>query len=163
MCNKVTSLQMSNRHTYTITASSADDTEKFGEKIGQQLQGGEVIELNSDLGGGKTTFVRGLARGAGSKDGVSSPSFTIKNVYNAPRFEIWHFDFYRLDEAGMVGFELEDALGDEKVVTVIEWAKDLGEQLPEERLMIQFEPSADESRKLTLQYPDNLGYLVKEL
>ncbi len=163
MRNKVTSLQMSNRQTHNITASSADDTEKLGEKIGQQLQGGEVIELNSDLGGGKTTFVRGLARGAGSEDGVSSPTFTIKNVYSAPRFEIWHFDFYRLDEAGMVGFELEDALGDKKVVTVIEWAKDAGKQLPPERLIIKFVPSVDDSRKLTLMCPNNLGYLVKDL
>lgn len=154
---------MSNGQIHNFASTSADETEKIAESIGHRLQGGEVIELNSDLGGGKTTFVRGLARGAGSKDGVSSPSFTIKNVYSGPRFEIWHFDFYRLDEAGMVGLELQDALGDEKVVSVIEWAKDAGKQLPPERLIIKFVSSVDDSRKLTLMCPNNLGYLVKDL
>lgn len=139
------------------------ETERLGEKIGKRLRGGEVIELSSDLGGGKTTFVRGLARGAGSKDNVSSPSFTIKNVYSAPRYEIWHFDFYRLNQAGMVGYELEDALGDSKIVTVIEWAKDASKVLPEDRLKIQFTPSPDESRELTIRWPEKLEYLMREL
>ena len=139
------------------------ETERLGEKIGKRLRGGEVIELSSDLGGGKTTFVRGLARGAGSKDNISSPSFTIKNVYSAPRYEIWHFDFYRLNQAGMVGYELEDALGDSKIVTVIEWAKDASKVLPEDRLKIQFTPSPDESRELTIRWREKLEYLMREL
>lgn len=146
-----------------ILCISAKQTESLGEKIGKRLRGGEVIELSSDLGGGKTTFVRGLARGAGSKDNISSPSFTIKNVYSAPRYEIWHFDFYRLNQAGMVGYELEDALGDSKIITVIEWAKDASKVLPEERLKIQFTPSPDESRELTIRWPEKLEYLVREL
>lgn len=154
---------MIEHQTKKIVTLTADETEKIGEKIGKRLRGGEVIELSSDLGGGKTTFVRGLARGAGSKDNVSSPSFTIKNVYSTPRFEIWHFDFYRLDEAGMVGYELEDALGDSKIVNVIEWAKDASEVLPEERIKIAFEPSNDESRTLLIEYSDRLSYLVSEL
>lgn len=146
-----------------ILCLSAKETESLGEKIGKRLRGGEVIELSSDLGGGKTTFVRGLARGAGSKDNISSPSFTIKNVYSAPRYEIWHFDFYRLNQAGMVGYELEDALGDSKIITVIEWAKDVSKVLPEDRLKIQFTPSPDESRELTIRWPEKLEYLVREL
>lgn len=146
-----------------ILCLSAKQTESLGEKIGKRLRGGEVIELSSDLGGGKTTFVRGLARGAGSKDNISSPSFTIKNVYSAPRYEIWHFDFYRLNQAGMVGYELEDALGDSKIITVIEWAKDVSKVLPEDRLKIQFTPSPDESRELTIRWPEKLEYLVREL
>jgi tRNA threonylcarbamoyladenosine biosynthesis protein TsaE len=149
--------------TKKLSSATAEQTEKIGEKIGRQLIGGEVIELLSDLGGGKTTFVRGLARGAGSNDNVSSPSFTIKNVYSAPKFEIWHFDFYRLDEAGMVGYELEDAIGDNKIVSVVEWAKDASQVLPEGRLKIKFIPSADESRNLDVEWTDKLGYLVKEL
>jgi len=146
-----------------ILCLSAEQTEGIGEKIGKRLRGGEVIELSSDLGGGKTTFVRGLARGAGSKDNVSSPSFTIKNVYSAPRYEIWHFDFYRLNQAGMVGYELEDALGDSKIVNVIEWAKDASKVLPEDRLNIQFTPSPDESRELTIRWREKLEYLMREL
>ena len=63
----------------------------------------------------------------------------------------------------MVGYELEDALGDSKIVNVIEWAKDASEVLPEERIKIAFEPSNDESRTLLIEYSDRLSYLVSEL
>lgn len=146
-----------------IKSVSPDQTEKIAEKIGNSLKGGEVIELSSDLGGGKTTFVRGLARGARSVDNVSSPSFTIKNVYNATKFEIWHFDFYRLDNSGMTGLELSDAIGDQNIVTVIEWAKDTGDILPDSRLKIDFFPTDDDSRKLIIDYPSELEYLLELL
>src|SRR6185436_20817876 len=95
----------------TVVTTSAVETESLGEKVGRNLKGGEVIVLSSDLGGGKTTFVRGLARGADSADHVSSPTFTLSKVYQLQNDtkastdsntktlrEIQHFDFYRLDE-----------------------------------------------------------------
>jgi len=62
----------------------------------------EIIELRSDLGGGKTTFTQGLAAGAGSKDAVSSPTFTLKKIYRAGELHIYHYDFYRLNEPGIL-------------------------------------------------------------
>ncbi len=154
---------MSQLNKISLDSKSADKTEEIAERIGANLKGGEIIELSSDLGGGKTTFTRGLVRGAGSTDLVSSPSFTVKNVYQAKGFELWHFDFYRLDDAGMVGHELEEALGDKKIVVIVEWAKDAGKLLPNKKLLIKFHPSADEGRKMDITCPDELKYLVKEL
>src|ERR1700722_299415 len=82
----------------------------LGRTLGQNLKGGEAIELSSDLGGGKTALVKGLANGAGSQDLVSSPSFTICNQYNTPKFVIYHFDFYRLSDPGIIARELSEVI-----------------------------------------------------
>lgn len=79
--------------TCQIVSTSSDATEKLGEQVGKRLKGGEVIELISDLGGGKTTFIRGLARGMGSTDHVSSPTFTISKFYSVkPKPQTTHLD-----------------------------------------------------------------------
>lgn len=117
----------------------------------------------SDLGGGKTTFTRGLVRGTGSSTNVASPTFTISKVYQAPKFEIHHFDFYRLGEAGIVGDELHELLGDPGVVIVVEWADVVQHVLPEERLRIEISrvASNEDARELLITYPFSLAYLVE--
>lgn len=132
---------------------SAEETEALGEQLGAELRGGEVIELSSDLGGGKTTFVRGLAKGAGSTDRVASPTFTISKVYECPDFEIHHFDFYRLPEAGLMQHELEDLLGDPHVVIVIEWSAVVADILPTHTVRIAIESLAEHQRKITITRP----------
>jgi tRNA threonylcarbamoyladenosine biosynthesis protein TsaE len=149
--------------TRQIVSTSSSATERLAEKLGQQLRGGEVIELVSDLGGGKTTFVRGLARGAGSQDRVASPTFTISKVYQADKFAIHHFDFYRLAGAGLMEHELHDLLGDPRVVTVIEWGGVVQHVLPAERLTIRFSRTSDDTRQLDLTCPQSLQYLVEAL
>lgn len=145
----------------TITTESAAETEHLGETVGQRLRGGEVIELVSDLGGGKTTFVHGLARGAASTDHVSSPTFTISKVYAALRFDIHHFDFYRLQEAGLIEHELHDLLGDPKAVIVVEWGDIVRHVLPDERLTIEIAQTAEASRELRVSCHESLGYLLE--
>lgn len=125
------------------------------------MRGGEVIELSSDLGGGKTTFTRGLARGAGSRDRVASPTFTISREYVAPNFTIAHFDFYRLGEAGIVGDEFEEIIGDPAYVTVAEWSGVVQDVLPEQRLCLQIAQAGDDKRELTFTWPKALDYLMK--
>jgi tRNA threonylcarbamoyladenosine biosynthesis protein TsaE len=83
-----------------IVSHSDQQTENIAENIGSKLIGGEVLELVADLGGGKTTFVRGLARGIGSKDHVSSPSFTNSNEYQWEKLQLIKLEYYRLDKAG---------------------------------------------------------------
>src|ERR1700679_221405 len=107
---------------WQTTSTKPEETIGLAAAIGGRLRGGEVIELASDLGGGKTTFVRGLAQGAGSGDTVSSPSFTLTNQYEAGDLTIYHFDFYRLLEAGIVRDELAEVLADPQAVVVVEWA-----------------------------------------
>lgn len=149
------------REKQTLQSNSADQTERLGQDIGGQLKGGEIIELISDLGGGKTTFTRGLVHGAGSTDHVASPTFTVSKVYKAERFDIHHFDFYRLAEAGVIEHELHDLLHDPSSVVVVEWGDIVRHVLPEERLSVEIMQTDAESRDIRLQYPPSLAYLTE--
>lgn len=122
------------------------------EKLARQLRGGEVIELSGDLGAGKTTFVKGLARGLESKDKVSSPSFALKNLYEG-RLNLYHFDLYRLEEPGLMNHELEEAINEDSVVA-IEWAGSSSDILPKDRISVEFMPEKDEARKLKITYAE---------
>ena len=129
-------------------------------RIGRELRGGEVIELLSDLGGGKTAFVRGLARGMGSSDMVRSPSFTLSNQYQAGKLTLYHFDFYRLDTPGIMERELAEILEDPHAVVVIEWGGSAAAVLPPDRLMVQIKPTGETSRQFHFSCPNNLSYLA---
>ncbi len=154
---------MSATETLQITSNSPEETEQIGASLGYALKGGEVIELISDLGGGKTTFMRGIARGSGSTDKVASPTFTISKVYKSPKLELHHFDFYRLNDAGLMAHELHDILGDPKIVLAIEWGNMVKHVLPKERVVVEFAKMSDEARQLQFTYPTELSYLVKDL
>ena len=147
--------------TWQINSTSSEITEQLAEKIGKALQGGEVVELISDLGGGKTTFVRGLARGMGSHDRVASPTFTISRLYESKNLEMHHFDFYRLGEAGLMTEELSEVLHDPKIITVVEWAGIVQDVLPKKRLSITIEKTPTDGRVITFRAPESLAYLVK--
>jgi tRNA threonylcarbamoyladenosine biosynthesis protein TsaE len=146
---------------FQTESNSAQETETVAEQIGKNCQGSEVIELMSDLGGGKTTFVRGLVRGIGSKDTVSSPTFTISKVYKAEKIEVQHFDFYRLSEPGLVAHELEDIISEPGIITIIEWAEVVQRVLPETRLRIEFTRTSETGRNLIFKYPTSMSYLLR--
>ena len=148
---------------WEIDSTSSDQTEQLAEQLGRKLRGGEVIELVSDLGGGKTTFTRGLVRGTGSTDRVGSPTFTLNREYQAPKFTIAHFDFYRLGEAGIMGDELDEIIGDEQYVIVVEWGDIVRDVLPEQRVTIMFEQTGDDTRHITVSYPAKSAYLIEGL
>lgn len=142
--------------------TTSEQTERLGEHIGRRLRGGEVIELISDLGGGKTTLTRGIARGAGSTDRVASPSFTVSREYTTPHFRIIHFDLYRLATTGVVGEELREYIADKNYVVIVEWADIAADVLPAERLSISLVKSADENqRKCTVGFPKQMAYLLE--
>jgi tRNA threonylcarbamoyladenosine biosynthesis protein TsaE len=151
---------MSDEITWEVATIAPEDTEAVAEQLGAALTGGEVLELISDLGGGKTTFVRGLARGAGSKDAVASPTFTISRVYRAGQRSIRHYDFYRLSEPGLMAAELSESVGDAEDIIVVEWGDVVKNVLPEARLRITFE-LAEEGRMIHFQAPKSLGYLIE--
>lgn len=135
----------------------------FAERLGKRLRGGEVIELISDLGGGKTTFVRGLARGIGSQDQVTSPTFTINNVYQGAKLTLYHFDFYRLSEPGVMRDELAEILQDPQAVTVIEWGEMVHDVLPNDKLTMTITATGETSRHYECVATGNAVQLVKEL
>lgn len=143
-----------------VKCNSVDDLLAFAAQMGSRLRGGEVIELVSDVGGGKTTFVKGLAKGAGSKDHVSSPTYKISNIYKARYFEIYHFDFYRLPEAGLIEHELADIKDQNDVVIVVEWSNVIAHALPKDRTTITIGVDANDCRMLTIEYPKTMEYLI---
>lgn len=148
----------------TVSTNSAD-TERLGQLLGQNLHGGEVLELRSDLGGGKTTFTKGLAAGLKTSSTVSSPSFTISQIYKSGDLSIHHYDFYRLEDPGVVASQLAESLDDPDAITVVEWAKAVAHVLPQNRLVIEFKPmtiSPDE-REITLSYPESYAFLIEKL
>jgi tRNA threonylcarbamoyladenosine biosynthesis protein TsaE len=150
--------------TYVTSTSSPDETKAVAARLGKLLRGGEVIELSSDLGGGKTTFVQGLAAGLGSKETVTSPTFTISRIYKLPALELHHYDLYRLGEAGIVGSELTEDLEDNQVITVIEWAGIVDSKLPPDRVRISFQTTGDTTRDLKFDSGGHISdRLVKEL
>jgi tRNA threonylcarbamoyladenosine biosynthesis protein TsaE len=150
---------------WIIRSASADDTERVGKLLALVIKVPEVIELRSDLGGGKTTFTKGLVEGFGSKDKVSSPTFTLNKVYKTDNIEIHHFDFYRLDSAGIVSDQLEESLQNPKVVTIVEWANIVKGVLPNERIIIEFRPVADneDERVVTFEVPPSKVEVIEKL
>jgi tRNA threonylcarbamoyladenosine biosynthesis protein TsaE len=132
-------------------------------KIGSRLKGGEVFELMSDLGGGKTAFVRGLAKGMGSNDTVRSPSFTISQEYRADELALHHFDFYRLSEPGIVRNELDEVVHEPGAVVAVEWADIVENVLPDERIKVTIKPTDETSRRFYVEFPESLSYLFEGL
>lgn len=134
-------------------------TLNLAEQIGRNLHGGEVIELAGDLGAGKTTFVKGLARGAGSDDHVTSPSFTIRNDYTAKEHSIAHFDFYRLSDPGIAKEMLAEEVIDPETTVVVEWAGVVDDILPEDHIEIAISSTDENERELKIDCPDRFRYL----
>jgi len=143
-----------------MQSTSSEATEQIGEHIGACVRGGEVIELVSDLGGGKTTFVRGLARGMGSADRVSSPTFTLSREYAAGERTLYHFDLYRLNEAGLMADEVAELAGAADAVTVIEWGDVVRHILPKHTLRITIHALGETERDMKITCPPELKYLL---
>ena len=134
-----------------IEVANVTETQAVAEKMGRALKGGEIIELIGDVGAGKTTFVKGLAKGLDISEDVQSPSFTISRVYDGrDGLRLAHYDFYRLADAGIMKNELLETVQDPRTITVIEWADIVEGVLPENRITIQFEAPTEESRHLVV-------------
>lgn len=146
--------------TWETSSTSLEDTAKLAAAIGQKLKGGELIELVADLGGGKTAFAQGLGKGAGSSDQVSSPTFTLRNEYRAGGLTLYHFDFYRLSEPGIMADELAEVIGDPHAVVIIEWSDVVEDVLPPERLTVRITATGEDSRDFTFNYSEKLSYLI---
>lgn len=120
----------------------------FSERLGSLLQPGDVLALEGDLGAGKTTFTKGLAKGLNITRNVNSPTFTIIKEYQG-RLSLYHMDVYRVEDSFEdLGF---DEYFEGNGVTVVEWAHLVKEQLPEELLTIYLYLDDNDSRKLVLE------------
>jgi tRNA threonylcarbamoyladenosine biosynthesis protein TsaE len=136
----------------TIEVNGELAMKTLGEKLGAFLRGGEVLELVGDVGAGKTTLTKGIAKGMGIDEDVQSPSFTISRVYDAPReLYLAHYDFYRLHDAGIMTDELHETIHDPKVTTIIEWAEIVGGVLPADRLTITITSPGETVRQVAIK------------
>ena len=138
-----------------FSSESAAATEELAEQLGKQLKGGEIIELVGDVGAGKTTFVRGLARGTGSEDRVTSPTFTVSKIYSSNRVSLHHYDFYRLDDLKIIKNQLAEVTGNPKNIVVLEWADEVQDALSSEHMRVRIKVSGNESRTLDFSIPEN--------
>jgi tRNA threonylcarbamoyladenosine biosynthesis protein TsaE len=131
-------------------------TKALGETLGATFRGGEVLQLIGDVGAGKTTFVKGLAKGLGVIDEVQSPSYTISREYTGrDELLLVHYDFYRLTDAGIMANEVAEMVRDPTIVTVIEWADIVEGVLPEGHFTLSFTAPSETTR--TIEMTDTLG------
>jgi tRNA threonylcarbamoyladenosine biosynthesis protein TsaE len=132
----------------TLRLTTAAETIEFGEKIGEHLSPGQVINLQGPLGSGKTTLVKGIAKALDIGEAVTSPSFTLISEYDG-RLPLYHMDLYRIDN--LEEFELLGAeeLMYDRGVTVIEWGEKAGELMPGDAVFIRFDVLDDGSREIT--------------
>ena len=128
-----------------IIVKSLDQTLALAKYLGQQLKAGMILTLEGDLGAGKTTFTKGLAKGLEIKRNVNSPTFTIIKEYEG-RLPLYHMDVYRL-ENGAEEMGLEEYFYGEGVC-VIEWASMIADELPKERLDIKIYRTSDTERTI---------------
>ncbi len=130
--------------------NSPQETEALGQKLGQMLPAGTVIAYRGDLGAGKTAFTRGLARGLGIQDPVTSPTYTIVNEYLGGRIPLFHFDMYRLHSADdLFDIGWDDYL-ERQGICAVEWSENVAEAL-EDPLVVTICKIGEESRKITLE------------
>lgn len=127
------------------------DTQKLGRTIGQLLKGGEVIELIGDVGAGKTTLVQAIGLGLDVKQPITSPSFTISQIYDCrDGLKLAHYDFYRLSEAGIMSEEIKESLNDKDTIAIIEWGEIIKDILPANRITIKIKALSSNSRQMEI-------------
>ena len=130
--------------------NSPTETEAIGSALGKLLPPGTILAYRGDLGAGKTAFTRGLAKGLGCHDLVTSPTYTIVNEYLGGRLPLFHFDMYRLassDDLWDIGWE--DYL-ERGGICAVEWSENVSDAM-EDAIFITIEKLGEESRRITIE------------
>ena len=138
-------------HTVDLVSHSTEQTRRLGSRLGELLEGGEVICLLGELGTGKTCLVQGIGTGLGVTDRITSPTFTLINEYRGERLTLYHVDLYRIADAeAALAFGLDETIYGEGVCA-IEWAARVREAWPEERLLVSLRHIDETKRGVTLR------------
>ena len=136
------------------TTNSPGQTEALAQKLAALLKPGTVIAYKGDLGAGKTAFTRGLARGLGITDPVTSPTYTIVNEYLGGKMPLFHFDMYRLSSSeDLFDIGWEDYL-ERGGVCAVEWSENVADAM-EEAIWITIEKTGEENRRITIEGGDS--------
>ena len=134
---------------FQFISNNLGDTMNFAKNLAKKLKKGDVVVLTGELGSGKTKFVQGFLSFFGLENEISSPTFTIVNVYDSKNFPIYHFDVYRLEDSS----EFYEIGGDEYFengVCLIEWGEIIGDALPSKYIHITFEKDEKNKNKRIL-------------
>lgn len=143
-----------------MVSNSAEETNLIGERLASLLEAGDVLTLEGDLGAGKTTFTKGIAKGLGVKRTVNSPTFTIVKEYEG-RLPLYHMDVYRLEDSDEdIGF---DEYFNGNGVSVVEWAQFIEEYLPTDRLDIRIKYNGDSRILEFLSNSSHFESIINEL
>ncbi len=141
--------------TENFVCKSPQDTFDLGETLGRKLRGGEIILLNGGLGAGKTLFTKGVLYALEyDVDEVTSPSFALVNLYRAEKYNVYHIDFWRLDNvenvAAAVG--LDEILEDETAIVIAEWSERLkNSDFPNKIIRVSIEGDGDDARNIKIE------------
>ncbi len=148
-----------------LNSNSAIETIKFGKIFSRLLSGGDVVVLEGALGGGKTTFAKGLLAGLGYKGRVLSPSFTLLRQYELKNIAVYHLDLYRLKFSEIFDLGVDDFLYSDKIITLIEWGNKLGDEL-DKYIGVEFKFRGQNNRDIkfsTKGYPKQRLNSIKKI
>ena len=135
---------------------SPEQTEAVGAALGKVLRSGAIVAYQGDLGAGKTAFTRGLARGLGYAEAVTSPTYTIVNEYLGGRLPLFHFDMYSLRSSDdLWGIGWDDYL-DRGGVCAVEWSENVTDAM-EDAIFVTIEKTGEDSRRITIEGGEELA------
>lgn len=134
-----------------LTTKSSGETKAAGERLGKRLKPPAIIAFNAPLGGGKTVFIQGLAKGLSITDRVVSPTFVLEKVYKIPgkTYSLYHYDLYRIQPSDLLMDEILENAKDN--IVAIEWSEKIKKRLPKSAIKISIRPRKDESREITIK------------
>jgi tRNA threonylcarbamoyladenosine biosynthesis protein TsaE len=137
----------------SLTSNSEEETRLFAQRFARRLKAGDIVFLQGDLGAGKTTFVQGLSQAfkVDSKK-VNSPTFVLMNYYKG-KLPLYHFDFYRLENAKEMDTLDFDEYFYGEGICLIEWPERLGVHKPEQYYLVEFQHKGEHQRQICISYP----------
>ncbi|WP_367881609.1 tRNA (adenosine(37)-N6)-threonylcarbamoyltransferase complex ATPase subunit type 1 TsaE [Lactobacillus sp. YT155] len=146
-----------------INVKNTEETIELGKKIATSLKAGDVVLLDGELGAGKTTLTKGIAKGLDIDGNIKSPTFTLVREYRNGRIPLFHMDMYRLENSDPFEVGIDEYLS-ESGICVIEWSEFITELLPADFLRIEIKKIGDESREINLSgVGDHYQKIVEEM
>ncbi len=136
----------------TLIAQSAEQTLALGRELGEAAGPGDVFALTGDLGAGKTVLAKGIATGLGISDDITSPTFTLMEVYEGS-LSLYHFDLYRIEDPRELDMLFFEEYWEGDGVSVVEWAERAAGRLPARAVRVILEYASDDARRITVEYP----------
>ena len=131
-----------------VITKNAAETRELGKRLAEQLKAGDVVLLEGELGAGKSELARGIARGLEVSETVTSPSFTILNVYESGRIPLYHFDWYRLESSGeLYELGMDEYLGGDGIA-LVEWPGRCPDAVPADCLKIRITAEGENIRRI---------------